>query len=104
MKQFDIFTIQLAATKASPLGVVRPAVIISPDVMNTNLKTVVVAPLTLDIKAYPCRMEFEFEEQEFEIALDQMRAIEKSRLKRKLGELDHKTAENVKAIIQTMFS
>ena len=39
-----------------------------------------------------------------EIVLDQVRAVDKTRLKQKKGKLDAATGRNVKAVLETMFS
>jgi mRNA interferase MazF len=104
MNQFDVYTVDLNPTRGSEINKVRPAVIISPDAMNRNLKTVIIAPLTHTIKGYPSRVLSAFESQAGEIVLDQVRAIDKSRLKQKRGKLDTFTALNVKSVLATMFS
>jgi mRNA interferase MazF len=104
MKQFEVYVVQMNPTKGSEINKTRPAVIVSPDVMNKNLATVIIAPLTHTIKNYPTRVPSTFEGQSGEIVLDQIRAIDKSRLKKKKGKLDKITASNVKQVLQTMFS
>jgi mRNA interferase MazF len=39
-----------------------------------------------------------------EIVLDQMRAVDKSRLKKKIGPMNASTAANIKTVLATMFS
>ncbi len=92
MKQFEIYLVNL-----------DPAVIISPNVMNKHLKTVIVAPLTHTIKGYPSRVISQIQNQQGEIALDQVRAVDKIRLDRKLGTLDAKTSSDILKVLQTMF-
>jgi len=104
MNQFDIYSVDLDPVKGAEMKKTRPAVIISPDVMNKNLKTVLIAPLTHTIKGYPSRVASNVGGQAGEIALDQMRAVDKARLKKKKGTIDKATAANVKAVLQTMFS
>jgi mRNA interferase MazF len=104
MKQFDIYLIDLNPTRGSEINKKRPAVIVSPDEMNKHLKTVIIAPLTHSIKNYPSRVASDFDGQLGEIALDQLRAVDKSRLTKKLGRLDAATAADIKSILRTMFS
>jgi mRNA interferase MazF len=82
----------------------RPVVIISPNAMNGNLKMVIIAPLTQTIKGYPSRVPTHFGVRQGEVVLDQIRAVEKSRLKRKQGTIDAITASNIKSAPATMFS
>ena len=104
MKQFDIYEVALNPTKGAEINKTRPGIIVSPDMLNNNLKTVIVAPLTHTIKDYPSRVLSHFKGQEGQVVLDQLRAVDKSRLKRKLGRLDATTAKDIKAVLVTMFS
>jgi len=104
MNQFEIFSVDLNPTKGSEINKVRPAVIISPNAMNKYLNTVLIAPMTHAIKGYPSRVPSFFEGQAGEIVLDQIRAVDKSRLRQKRGKIDSVTATNVKKVLQTMFS
>lgn len=96
MKQFDVFLVDLEPT--------RPVVIISPDVMNKYLQTVIVAPMTHTIKGYPSRVSCQFKGQSGEIALDQLRAVDKARLVKKVGVIDSATSQGIKTLLHTMFS
>ena len=104
MKQFDVYIVTLNPTKGSEINKTRPSVIISPNVLNKHLNTFIIAPLTTTIKNYPSRVLSNFEGQPGEIALDQLRAVDKERLKKKIGTVDKKTAENIKQLLHTMFS
>jgi mRNA interferase MazF len=104
MMQFDIYNVELDPAKGSEINNTRSAVIISPDAMNKNLKTVIIAPLTHTIKKYPSRVASSFAGKPGEVALDQIRAIDKSRLKKKRGVMDATTAANIKTVLMTMFS
>jgi mRNA interferase MazF len=104
MKQFDVYQVNLDPTKGAEIKKTRPAVIISPDAMNKNLKTVLLAPLTHTIKGFPSRVPSTFAGQPGEIVLDQIRAVDKSRLKQKKGAVDAITASNIKKVLVTMFS
>jgi len=79
-----------------------PCLIISPDEMNDNLQTVIVAPMTTKSHDYPSRIKVDFQNKTGWIVLDQMRTIDKSRLTRKLGEVDKKTVQKVKSVIKEM--
>ena len=104
MKQFDVYEVELDPTIGSEMKKRRPCVILSPDAMNKNLQTVIIAPLTHTIRGYPSRIPSAFGKQTGEIVLDQMKSVDKIRLKNKKGSLDKITAEQVKAVLQTMFS
>jgi len=104
MNQFDVHTVDLNPTQGSEMKKIRPAVIISPNVMNKHLDTVIIAPLTHTIKGYPSRVPSQFGGEAGEIVLDQLRAVDKTRLKQKQGRVIGTTAANIKAVLATMFS
>jgi len=104
MNQFDVYNVDLDPTRGAEIRKVRPSVIISPNAMNKNLKTVIIAPLTHTVKGYPSRVPTTFGGEAGEVVLDQVRAVDKSRLKQKRGAVDATTASNIKLVLTTMFS
>lgn len=82
----------------------RPCVIVSPSSMNDGLLSVIVAPLTSTRRYYPSRVPCVFKGVQGEIALDQMRVFDKSRLIKKIGVLPTDTAETVSETLIEMFS
>jgi mRNA interferase MazF len=100
--QYDVYLINLDPTIGHEIKKKRPCLIISPDEMNDNLQTVMVAPMTTKSHDYPSRIKIDFQHKTGWIVLDQMRTIDKSRLTRKLGEVDKKTMQKVKAVIKEM--
>lgn len=103
MKQFEVYQVNLDPTIGAEIKKSRPAVIISPDVMNKNLKTVIVAPLTHTVKGYPSRVLSQFRNEQGEIVLDQIRAVDKLRLGKKLGTVGPDTSADILKVLQTMF-
>ncbi len=104
VKRFEIYFIEFDPTKGSEINKTRPAVIISADEMNDALKTVIVAPLTSTIKNYPSRVNCTVKNRKGQIVLDQIRTIDKSRIKNKLAILKEKEQNEVLKILQEMFS
>ena len=102
--QFDVYVIELDPTVGFEIKKTRPCVVISPDAINRNLSTVIIAPLTHTIKNFPSRVLCHFNNEEGQIVLDQIRSVDRKRLKKKLGTIDRSTAEQVKIVLQTMFS
>ena len=100
--QYDVYLINLDPTIGHEIKKKRPCLIISPDEMNDNLQTVIVAPMTTKSHDYPFRIKVDFQNKTGWIVLDQMRTIDKSRLARKLGEVDKKTVQKVKSVIKEM--
>ena len=104
VEQFMVYSVELDPAKGNEIKKTRPCVVISPDTMNSNLQTVIVAPLTHTIKSFPTRVNSMVNGELGQVVLEQIRAVDKNRLKRKLGKIDNSTAENIKLIMQTMFS
>jgi len=75
--RFDIFLVALDPTKGSEIKKTRPCVIISPDEMNHSLSTILVAPMTTTLRSYPTRVFLTFNDKKGQIALDQMRTLER---------------------------
>lgn len=104
MNQFDVYRVDLAPAQGSEMKKIRPVVIISPNALNRHLNTVIIAPLTHTVKGYLFRVPSLFDGEPGEVALDQLRTLDKSKLKQKLGRIDASTAVNIKAILTAMFS
>src|SRR3972149_506440 len=100
--QYDVYLINLDPTIGHEIKKKRPCLIISPDEINDNLQTVIVAPMTTKSHDYPSRIKVDFQKKTGWIVLDQMRTIDKSRLTRKLGEVDKKTVQKIKSVIKEM--
>ena len=103
VKRFELYWIDLDPTKGTEIKKIRPCVVISPDVSNNNLTTIVIAPITSTIRKYPTRVLCKVKSKEGEIALDQLRAIDKKRLKNKIGELEASKAKQVCAVLTAFF-
>jgi mRNA interferase MazF len=77
--------------------------IISPDEM-ASLGTVLVAPMTTKGFGYPCRVRCRFEGKKGLLLLDQIRAVDKTRLVKYLGSMDKKFHTDICNRLQEMFS
>jgi len=104
IKRFDVYIANLDPTEGSEINKSRPVLIISPDEMNKALNTVIVAPLTSTIRNYPTRIDCVVERRKGQIALDQIRTIDKKRLSKKLQSLDEVTTLTIIDTLTEMFS
>jgi mRNA interferase MazF len=104
VNRFDVYLVNLDPTLGSEIQKTRPCLIISPDEMNHNIATVIIAPLTTKGWDYPTRINCRFEGKEGQIILDQIRTVDKGRLVRKLGKINDKTKKEVMAVLLEMFS
>ena len=102
--QFDVWLIDLDPTKGSEVQKSRPCVIVSPNAMNNNLNTVIIAPLSHSNKNYPSRIPSLFKKDPGQIMLDQIRCVDKLRLTKKMGSIDNNTSSDVLKLLRTMFS
>ena len=104
IKRFEVYWVNLDPTLGSEINKKRPCVIISSDDLNRVLNTVIIAPLTSTIKKYPTRINCFVDQKNGQIALDQIRAIDKQRLIKKIDNLDSQTKIKVLEIIAEMFA
>jgi mRNA interferase MazF len=104
VKRFDVFLVGLDPTVGSEIQKTRPCLVVSPDEMNQNVRTIIVAPMTSTTKEYPTRVSCRFRKKSGQIVLDQIRTIDKSHLIRKLGTIDSKAQSDVVSVLQRMFA
>ncbi len=104
VKRFDLFLVTLDPTVGSEIQKTRPCLIISPNEMNRNINTVIIAPISSRIRGYPTRVIFTFQGKKGQIVLDQIRTVDKKRLIRKLGHISSKTQSKVFATLNELFS
>ena len=103
VKRFEVYWVNLDPTIGSEIRKTRPCIILSNNEANKNLNTVIIAPFTSITKAYPTWVRTNFMNRNGCINLDQIRTVDKSRLKRKLGVLDRATQFQVLMKLQEMF-
>ncbi|MGV3600138.1 MAG: type II toxin-antitoxin system PemK/MazF family toxin [Dyadobacter fermentans] len=104
VKRFEIYFVSLDPTLGSEIRKTRPCLIISPNDLNDHLNTVIVAPLTTTLRKYPTRINCHVDGKDGQIALDQLRTIDKVRLHKKSGKIDETTAQQVLAILKKLFA
>jgi mRNA interferase MazF len=103
-ERFNIFLVRLDPTAGAETAKTRPCVVVSSDELNRALSTVIIAPMTTTRRGWPTRVEITFQGKTGEIALDQIRAVDKSRLVKRLGKLDSKTADVVLNTLGELFA
>jgi len=102
IQRFDIYLVKLNPTVGSEIQKTRPCIVISPNEMNI-LKTVIIAPMTSKGFDFIFRPAIKFQEKDGLILLDQMRTVDKSRLIKKIGTVEEKTAKIISATLVEMF-
>ena len=104
VKRFDVYLVNLDPTVGSEIQKTRPCLVISPDEMNHNIRTVIIAPMTSSEKDYPTRISCTFRKKKGQIVLDQIRTIDKKRFIKKLGTIDSKAQLDTISILQRLFA
>jgi mRNA interferase MazF len=104
IRRFDVYLINLDPTVGSEIKKVRPCVVVSPDEMNLHLRTVIVAPMTTKGQPYPTRVPLRFGGKHGQIALDQLRAVDRTRLVKRIGKIQPTTQQIVLARLAELFA
>jgi len=100
--QYHIYLVNLDPTIGHEIKKTRPCLVISPDEMNDNIQTVIIAPMTTKSHRYPTRVPVTAQNKKGWIVLDQIRTIDNQRLIKKIGKINSETIKEVKSIIKEM--
>lgn len=101
-RQGQVLWANLDPTIGREIAKRRPVLIVSPDEMNRNLGTVIAAPITSTLRAWPSRCDVVVRGKTRSVALDQIRCISVARLAGKpLATVDPTPAL---AILRAMFA
>jgi mRNA interferase MazF len=103
LKQYAIILVNLDPTIGSEIKKTRPCVIISPNEMNKHLNTIVVAPMTTNMRKYPTRVPVSFNGKKGMITIDQIRTIDKARIIKIFDKLSSSEVKKCKEIIKETF-
>ena len=82
----------------------RPCVVVSPGELHDHLRTAIVAPMTTKSRPAPFRIGVMHGGQKGLILLDQIRAVDKARLAKKVGTLSAKTLTSTLNTLQEIFA
>jgi mRNA interferase MazF len=104
MKRFDVYLISLDPTIGHEIKKTRPCLIISPNEMNDNISTVIVAPMTSKGRKYPTRVSCTFQGIQGQIILDQIRTVDKRRLIKRLGKISPQAQDYVLDALSEIFA
>ncbi len=93
IKQFEIWTTNLNPRYGTESGKVRPVLIIQTDLLNNFHSSTIICPVTSNINTESEILRVHLEKgianlkQDCDILIDQIRAIDNTRLLKKIGEL-----------------
>lgn len=100
----EVFLVEFDPTRGHEIRKTRPAMVISPDELNRASSLVLVAPLTSAGEPLRYRVDCRFNGQAGRVLLDQIRAVDRSRLVRPLGRLAPAVQRKVLQVLQEMFA
>ena len=106
--KFKIFWVNLDPTVGDEMKKTRPCLIVSPDEINTYLRSVIVVPLTSTQRGLPTRVLIKATKDsglnnDSYAALDQVKTIDKSRLSGVIGEISEAEKHAVSGVLKEMF-
>lgn len=109
IKRGDIYYADLSPVIGSEQGGVRPVLIVQNDIGNKYSPTVIAAAITSQINKAKLPTHIEIGAQEYGlqkdsvILLEQIRTIDKKRLREKIGHLDDELMDNVNEALGVSF-
>jgi mRNA interferase MazF len=103
IKSGEVFRVALDPIKGSEQSGYRYCVIVSPDSINDNLNCVIIVPLTSSKRDWPTRVDTNFLKIEGQAMCEQIRAVDKLRLKDHSGSLNMLEIEQIKYTLKNLF-
>ena len=104
VSRYEVFLINLDDVPSDDPKNTRPAVVVSPDELNRHVETVIIAPISSTRARYPTRVPVEFLNETRYVILDQLRTVDRSRLVKKIGELEKEARAAVTDHLLELFS
>ena len=104
MRRGEIWLVNLDPTVGSEIKKARPCVVVSPPELHDHLRTVMVAPMTTKSRTAPFRIEVVHGAQKGLILLDQVRAVDKVRLEKRLGAVSAKVLSSTLSALREVFA
>ena len=102
-QRLEIWWVNLDSTIGSEVKKIRPCLVVSPNEVNQYLNTVTVIPLTSTLKLYPTRLNCIIQGKQSQLVIDQVRSIDKIRLKSKMMDLPIEYQVPITAMILDYF-
>ena len=108
MKRYELYYVNLDPTMGVEMMKTRPCLIVSPNEMNDNVQSVIVAPLTTKYRNIPSRVKIEasssngLSETSY-VVLDQIKTIDKIRCGKRTGKISDAEAKKVADLLVEIF-
>lgn len=103
VKRGDIWLAALESTTGAEIQKTRPCVIVSPPEIHDWLRTVLVAPMTTGSHPAPFRVAVSFGGKKGLILPEQMRALDKVRLVKRMGKVNAATLSTLLGVLRDTF-
>jgi mRNA interferase MazF len=104
VKRGEVWLSQLDPTRGREIRKTRPCVIVSPPEIHDFLDVALVAPMTTGSRPARFRVPIKFAGKNGLVLLEQIRALDKSLLVRRLGSADSRTLTAALTILREMFA
>jgi mRNA interferase MazF len=104
VKRGEVWMVRLDPTEGREIQKTRPCVIVSPPEIHDHLNIVMAAPLTTGSRPAGFRAPIKFGGKDGLVLLEQIRALDKRRLIRRMGVADRPTVAALLAILREMFA
>jgi mRNA interferase MazF len=109
VKQFEIWVADLNPRMGTEAGKIRPVIVVQTELLNEEHPSTIVCPITTNVKPDAEILRVHLKKPKFglkedcDIMIDQVRAIDKKRLVKKIGEVNidivDKVRENLKIVL-----
>ena len=103
-RRFEVYWYDPEPSIGVEIKKVRPCVVLSPDELNKHIDSVIIAPLTSNIRSWQFRPAVELMGVRSSVMLDQIRAVDRSRLKKYTGTIQIADQVKIQAHLKTLFS
>ncbi|WP_267382018.1 MULTISPECIES: type II toxin-antitoxin system PemK/MazF family toxin [unclassified Sphingomonas] len=87
----------------SEIQKIRPCLIVSPDELNAHLRAAIVVPMTTGSHPAPFRIALRFKGKDGLLLPDRMRTLDKTRLVKRIGNIERGTLVATLEILVEMF-
>lgn len=104
VRRFSVYWFDPGVAEGAEIRKIRPCIVISPNEMNDNLRTVLIVPLTSTIQGWPFRSTVTIMGQKSSAACDQLRAVDKTRLKARIGALKPSEVHKLQDVLRSILA
>lgn len=105
IKQYEIWVADLNPRFGTEAGKTRPVIIIQTDLLNKFHASTIICPLTTNVQTDAAILRVHLIKgmaklkEDYDIMIDQLRAVDNKRLLKKIGELDQEQIDLIKTNI-----